>query len=184
MRSLVRVITAPTTEPISLPEAKSHLRVDFIDDDAYISGLISAARVYAEGFQGRSLAPTTLELIQDTFSSSIKLRRGPVNSVTSITYTRADGTVVTLPTTDYIVKADGDIITAYHKFWPVDELVPGDAVKVTYQAGYTSAPQSTKQALLLLIGHWYENREAVVVGKEPKELPLAVNALLWMDRSW
>jgi uncharacterized phiE125 gp8 family phage protein len=84
------------------------------------------------------------------------------------------------------VKVDGDIIPAYSKWWPVDTLVPGDAVKVSFTAGYgTDIPRTTKQAMLMLIGNWYENREAVVLGtKTPSNIPFGVDALLSMDRMW
>ncbi len=58
--------------------------------------------------------------------------------------------------------------------------------RVTYQAGYAqlddpnawSAPEDIQQAVLLLVGHWYENRETVNVGNITSELPLTTHALL------
>jgi len=184
---MLTVIAGPTEEPISLPEAKAHLRVDFSDDDAYISALVMVARDYTEGFQGRSLAPVTLELSLDSFPCGpIRLPRTPVTSVVSVKYTRSDGAVVTMPNADYIVKKNGDTIPSYGKYWPADILIPGDALNVRYLAGYdsTTIPPATKQAMLLLIGHWYENRETVIIGKTPAEVPLAATSLLWMDRTW
>jgi uncharacterized phiE125 gp8 family phage protein len=55
-------------------------------------------------------------------------------------------------------------------------------VTVTYVAGYGPAgddvPAAIRHAMLLLIGHWYEHRESVVVGGNPVQVPLAVQALL------
>jgi uncharacterized phiE125 gp8 family phage protein len=178
----LKVVTPPTVEPVTLEEAKSHLRVDFTDDDAYIQGLISAARGYAEGVQKRSLAPQTLELTIDSFPSKISLQRGPVRSVGSVKYTTRDGNSNTIASTDYMLSAAGDVIPLVN--WPSDLLLPADGVQVQYAAGYTEIPATTKQAILLMIGHWYENREAVVIGQAPSELPLAVNSLLWLDRTW
>ena len=197
-------MTPLTVEPLSLAEAKAHLRVDitFTDDDAYISALISAARDYAEGFQNRSLGPVTLAYYLDAFPRGrkrglngsrfyptylpIRLPRTPIVTVTSVSYKTANGSTTIVPTSDYVVKADGDIIPAYGKIWPVDELTTGDAVKVTYAAGYGigAVPPTTKQGMLLLLGNWYENRESVIIGKTVFKVPLAAEALLWMDRSW
>jgi uncharacterized phiE125 gp8 family phage protein len=188
---LLRVISQPTQEPISLGEAKRHLRAEeFDDDDLYISSLIMVARDYVEGFQNRSLAPKTYELILDTFPCNrgykpIRLPRTPVSSVLSVKYTLANGsTTVTHPPASYVVKADGDIVPAYNKLWPSDELTSGDAVKIQYTAGYTEIPAATKQGMLLLIGNWYENREPVVMGKTVEKIPFTVDMLLSLDRMW
>lgn len=203
MAGMLKVKTQPSNEPLSLQEAKDHLRVDFEDDDAYISGLISAARAYAETLQNRTLAPTGFEYILDCFpsrlyghyngfeyagrSKPIRLPRMPLIALESIRYTRADGTVVTLPGTGYKVKEDGDIVPSYNTCWPIEALDVGDAVRVTFTAGYApeEVPRTTIQGMLLLIGHWYENREAVYIGsKVPASIPFGVDSLLWMDRSW
>lgn len=156
--------------------------------------------------QNRSLAPTTLELTLDYFpgtfvdrlygaynafgiyrySSPVKLPRTPVAAISSIVYTRSDGVDVTMVSTDYILKSSGDIVPSYGKFWPIDVLVPGDAIKVTYTAGYAAdeVPKTTIQGMLLLIGHWYEKREAIGEIKMIGKVPFGVENLLWMDRSW
>jgi uncharacterized phiE125 gp8 family phage protein len=169
-------------EPISLAEAKSHLRVDFSDDDAYITALISVARDYAEGYQKRSLGTCTLELTQDYFTNPIYLEEGPVQSVTSVSYTRLDGTIGTVPNTSYILTVDGKLVPK--SFWPVDSLQNADAVKVVYTAGPTAIDPSTKQGMLLLIGHWYEYREPVLSGKTVANLPFSAKQLLHMGKAW
>lgn len=191
-------------EPLTLAETKAHLRVDesYTEDDAYITALIMVARDYTEGFQGRTLAQRTLQLTLDHFPhepsrvsngllfyrnySPIKLPSTPVSSVLSVTYTLSDGIVKTLPSTEYIVKEDGAIVPAFERYWPIDVLVPADAVKITYEAGYTPdrVPPATKQGMLLLIGNWYENREPVVLGRTVEKIPFTVECLLWMDRTW
>lgn len=168
------------TEPISLSEAKSHLRVDFNDDDTYITTLISVARDYAEGFQKRSLITKTLELTQDYFTNPIILENLPCNSVTSVNYTRLDGTVGTVDPTTYIVTQDGKIVPKY--YWPPDVLQVADGVKVTYTVGSTTIDPATKHALLLLIGNFYEFREPIVVGKTVENVPLSVKQLLYMGK--
>lgn len=200
---MLRVVTQPTSEPITLVEAKAHLRVDFEEDDPYIQGLISAARYYAETFQNRTLAPTTFEYILDCFprrqlgysngsdyiggSKPIRLPRMPLIALESVRYTTMDGVTYDLDLTKYVVKADGDILPSWGKYWPIDILTTGDAIKVRFTAGYTKedVPPTTKQGILLLVGHWYENRETVYMGaKVPASIPFGADSLLWMDRSW
>jgi uncharacterized phiE125 gp8 family phage protein len=177
-----RVITPASVEPITLTDAKAHLRVDSTEDDTYISALISAARDYTEGFQKRSIAVQTLELTLDYFPLTIPLKRGPIQAVTSVKYTKADGSSVTIAPSEYLLTSTGDIYPVH--CWPSATLIRVEGVQVQYTAGYTTIPPATKQAMLLLIGHWYENREAVVIGKAPAKMPMAVESLLWLDRMW
>lgn len=177
-------MTPPATEPITLLEAKDHLRVDIPDDDNYINGLISAAREYAEGYQNRAIGSQTLEYIMDYFPPAIRLPRTPVQSVLNIKYTTPDGTITTVDPTAYVTKYNGDIVLAFTRIWPTNILTTGDAVKIQYTAGYTSIPKTTKQGILLLIGHWYDNREPVSIGKPVAKIPLTAETLLGMDRMW
>lgn len=180
-RRRVRVVTPPASEPITLVEAKSHLRVDFPEDDAYITSLITVARDYAEGFQRKSISNQTLELTQNYFTTPIILERGPVRSVTSIKYTLEDGTVKTVDPSTYLLTVDGYIVPK--TYWPTDRLQIVDGVKVVYEAGDSTAiPPSTKHAILLTIGHWYETREPIIVGKTVAKVPLSATSLLWLDR--
>ncbi|MFK7695400.1 head-tail connector protein [Paenibacillus sp. HJGM_3] len=178
-----RVITPPAVEPVTLAEVKAHLRIDFTDDDVYLSALISAARDYAEGFQHRSLVPQTLEYTDHCFSPVVRLRRGPVTEIVSVSYTAIDGSEQTITPADYTLTSNDELIPKYGTYWPLT-IGYGDAVRIRYKAGYTDVPCATKQAMLLLIGHWYENRESVTVGRTAVELPLAATSLLWMDRTW
>lgn len=204
-----KVITPTTAEPVTLQEAKSHLRIDFTDDDSYILGLISAARGYAEGIQKRSIGVQTLELNLDEFpvtssrtygyfygygmgkagiygSGAIQLHSGPVQSVVSVKYTQSDGSAVTMVEgTDYLLNSRDQVVPV--STWPVVNLISADAIKIQYTAGYNICPPATKQAILLMVGHFYENREAVVVTSSrsgASELPLAVQSLLALDRDW
>jgi len=186
--ALVRV-TQPAEEPVTLEEAKIHLRVDATDEDALISSLIVSAREHVEGFQGRSLVTQTWRLSLDRFPRGrvIRLPRPPLQSVTSITYIDPDGNQQMLAPGAYDVDADsepGRVVLKDSAGWPDTADMPS-AVLITYEAGYGSAravPQAVKQAMLLLIGHWHANRETAVVGSTTHELSFAVKALLWPDR--
>lgn len=186
-------VSGPAVEPISLAEAKNHLRVDVTDDDVLIEASIESARGLAEIITRRALITQTWKYILDEFPSGdeIELPLPPLQSVTSITYKDQDGTASTFATASYIVDTDADpgkVVLAYNRSWPSTTLYPSGAVTIQFVAGYgdgaVDVPQMIRQAMLLMIGHWYENREAVVTtGAVPKEIPLAIEDLLWPWRA-
>lgn len=177
---------APTTEPLTVAEAKQHLRVRHAAEDTLISGIISAARLMCETRLHKQLVTATWVMKMDTFprGTVIRLPRPPLQSVTSVTYLDELGASQTLSASYYDVDTyslPGRICLRPEYSWPGTENGRANAVTVTYVAGYGAAatiPPSVKSAMLLLIGHLYANREAVVSGVTPMELPLAVDALL------
>lgn len=191
---ILKLVTAPTEEPVSRVEAKAHLRVDITDDDAYIDGLIVGARIAAEQIARRSFVTQTFDFSMSEWPSEISfaLPRPPLVNVTSITYVDSAGVTQTMSAGDYVVDSDsepGRIWLNYGKTWPTSALRPGPAIKVRYQAGYGAAvdvPMQYKQAILLMVGHFYENREEIVVqsGVAAVQMPMAAESLLTMDRGW
>lgn len=188
---ILKLITAPTTEPITLAEAKAQLRVLHSDEDALIEALIVAARMSVEGVLRRALFSQTWEysLAQFPAKAELRLPLPPLQSVTSVTYYDTAGTTATFATTGnwYADTASepGRIVLNDGISWPSSSLRPGIGVVVRYIAGYStvaSIPQTWKQAIMLLIGHYYENREATLY-RQAMELPLGVRNLLWPDRS-
>lgn len=181
---IVKVVTAPTAEPVSLTEAKLHCRVDESADDALITALITAAREEIERMSYHALMPQTLELVLDAWQMPIVLPYPPLTSVTSIKYVDEDAVETTWSSTNYLVSVDripALIVLKPNKELPSVTLYPQEAIRVRYVAGYATAaavPQSLKQAMLLLIGHWYENRESVTVGAVARDIPFGVDALV------
>ncbi len=179
------VVTAPAAEPVLIATAKAHLRVDGSDENDLITALIVAARQYVETHCGIALITQTLKLSLDGFADKIRLPRSPVTGITQIAYVNTSGTTVTVVSASNTLWRLGagpmqSVVTPYFDTaWPDTADVPG-AVQITYTAGYgaagTSVPGAITQAMLLLIGHWYKNREAV--GEQQFQLPLAVDALL------
>ena len=178
---------APTEEPVSLAEAKTHCRVDVPDEDSFMSALITAARRWCEAFQGRAYVDRTYELKLDGFASPISLPYPPLSSVTSIAYVDENGDTQTLDTDYYDVDTHsepGRVLRAYDVTYP-STRTHEHVLTITYVAGYGGAddvPQEIKQAILLLVGHWFINREAVLTGTVSKDIEFAVKALLWPAR--
>ncbi len=192
MRWALQHIDHPSEEPVTLQEAKAHLRVDDPEQDQWITEAIAAAREFCETFQGRAYVTQRLALSLERWpcGRSIYLPRPPLQSVEAVTYTLADGTVQTFDSALYVVDTaaePGAIHLRPSVSWPAEHLGAGLPVRVEFTAGYGTAsavPLRAVQAILLLVGHWYESRETVVVGMISRELEFTVQALLWQERAW
>lgn len=181
----LRLITAPVVEPISLSEAKAHLRVDHTADDTLIGTYIAAARTDCEEWTARAFVTQTWELVLDKFpADEILIPRPPLQSVTSIKYDDAEGIEQTLATTEYLADTasqPGWVVPVVGG-WPGSTFEGINSVRIRYVAGYlmpdspadlTSAiPASIKAAILVHLGRLYENREDVVVGTNATAMPI------------
>lgn len=166
----LRLFIAPAAEPVSLAEAKLHLKVEHSVDDTLIAAIIQAAREAAEHETGRSLMPQTWELLLDAFpADAIKLDKPPVTSVVSVKYLDSGGVQQTLDGSAYTLDADyvpGYVLPAYGTFWPSTQDAI-NAVVVRFATGYANAaavPAGIRAWMLLRIGALYGNREAFAAG--------------------
>ncbi len=173
----------PSVEPVSLSEAKTHLRVTIDDDDTYITALIKAARQYVENYLSRALITQTWKLYLDYFPDEIVIPRPPFQSAT-ITYVDTDGATQTATGTIYTVDTDSEpglIYEAYDQNWPTTRTV-NKAVTVTFIGGYGDAsidiPEAIIWAIKLIINHLYENRETTISGTSITTVPMTVEPLL------
>jgi len=187
----VKVITPSTTEPVSLAEAKLHLKLDTdTTDDTLVTALIKAARELAEDYCRRVFMSSTYELYLEDFPDcdddkelAIDLLTAPISAITSIKYYDTLNVLQTLDSSTYElddVSQPCRVLLKYYKVWPYGRGT-SNSVIIRYVAGYTSAatvPASIKAAMLLIIGHLYENREDVVVGRQVNELPKGSQYLL------
>lgn len=201
-----RVVTPPVEEQISLQDVYDHLRLfptgspPAHPEDRWISTFgIPAARQYCEGYLGRSLSLQTIELQLNRFSGSevtddngfIELPMAPVASISGVSYFDSDGLPQTIASGFAVTDADPPLLyLSAGGTWPVTQAVPG-AVKVRYVAGYSipgasplvtpELPAAIRIAMLLMIGHLYERREATAAaegGSLLHEIPLGIAALL------
>src|SRR5205085_7972655 len=102
--SSLSLVSPPANEPVSLDEAKEHLRVTSTDQDNLIRHLISAARIYCENKLGQPIVTQTWDLKLDGFPcDAIRVPRPPLQSVTSITYLDSGGSLQTLNPSTYLV---------------------------------------------------------------------------------
>lgn len=185
MLSPVRTV-APSVTPISLTEAKLHLRIDSNDEDALVTALVSSAVAYFDGYSGvlgRALVTQTWQQDFSAFGDMMRLPVGDLLSVVSVSYYDSTNAQQTLGPSVYTAFSDtiGPYITLKPgQAWP-STYARHDAVRITWTAGYGPAaadvPYTLRTAMLLLVGHWYANREATTVGDSASELPLAVASI-------
>jgi uncharacterized phiE125 gp8 family phage protein len=188
----LRVTVQPTEEPVSVNELKAHLRIDGDDENDLLAGYLTGARMQCELEARRAFVTQTLQLKLEAWPCwpFIILPRPPLQSVTSIVYVDNAGASTTMSASDYIVDATGEpgrVWLGYGLSWPSATLRPGPSITITYVAGYGDAvdvPQIYKQAIMLVAGHYYENREAIVIGQgfTATQVPMAAQALLMVDR--
>ena len=182
----LKVITPPTTEPVTLTEAKQYLRVDGTADDALITSLIKQAREWCEDYQGKRYITQTLELVLDAFPNvDIEFKAcSPVQSITTIKYTDKDNVETTLAATEYILDNDSFVnktVLGYNKQWPTATLKPVNAVRIRFVAGYgvaAAVPESVKWAMALHMRLLYDDYKP----EEREKIERARDALLGMNR--
>lgn len=172
---------APTTQPITRAEVKTHLRIDHADEDGKIDALILAAVSFLDGPEGklgRCLMPQTWRhVFPDWGDTHLRLSLPDASSVV-VTYIDPDGATQTLSSSLYEVVEDSNatvIIPTDGAVWPSLDYVANPVI-VTAVHGYASAdavPAAIKQAMLLMIGDWYEHRNQATAGSAGT-MPLAV----------
>lgn len=181
-----KLITSPVTEPVSLSEAKTHLRVTASDEDAYILSLTTTAREVCEAKTGQAMATQTWRLTLDSFPSAIELPITPVQSVTHVKYLDTSNNLQTLNPANYTLDNASDyksawVVPGYGYDWP-DTYDVINAVQVDYVAGFTAAPQAYKHWMLTVIAHFYRNRESAT---ELNLQPLTqLDSLLTRKKVW
>ncbi len=171
------LVTPPPIEPVTLAEAKSHCRVDadLTADDSLLSSFIVAAREIAEQQCERSFILTAWQYTINFFPREIRVPRAPLIAIQSIQYVDNAGVLQTLDPGEYQATIGGEVTrihNAYQKNWPTTRVEP-DAVRINFTAGYgstaASVPLAIRQAILLMVNHWYEHRgEDAMMADMPK----------------
>ena len=190
----MQLITPPAGEPVSLQEAKAHLRVDFDDDDGLIQALNAAARQAAETITNRQLMSARWKLVMDSFPGpslmgvpagqpfslpghAILIQKSPVLNVVSINYLDMAGVLQSMPASNYTVDTACEparITPVFSQIWPI-ALPQIGAISVTFDAGYgtaVSVPEGIKSWIKLRVGSLYAHREEVAALSRGRIEPL------------
>lgn len=176
---------APAVEPVTLAQAKAHLRVDDASEDAYISSLIVTSRLQIEAALGLALITQSWRWTIDDWPAcaALELPIRPVQQIGSIEVTHATGVATTVPPASYRLDGHGSppriVLTTLPP--PMPDL-PADGIAISMITGFGAAaadvPEPIRHAVLLLVAHWFENREPPEAGQRPAGIPDAVNSLL------
>lgn len=181
-----RRVAPATYDPVTLQEARDHLRWTITDtgQDAIISSHIKAATEELENKLQRTLCETTWAATFDSFPAALKLPMAPLLSVVSVQYKDETGTLQTMATGDYMVDTvsePGFVVPAPGVEWPATQDGAINAVTVTYKAGYKLAPGNQAEAaalvpkplkawILIRVGTLFENRESVSFASAPFDI--------------
>lgn len=178
-------VSGPAVEPISVAEAKEHMRVDGTSEDALISSLILTSRLHIEAALGLALITQSWRLLLDAWpkAGEVRIPLRPLQSVSEIkTYDAADAASV-VATDRYVFDAasnPGRIVPGGGGLPQLGRAANG--IEISFVAGYgdnpTDVPAPIRQALLLLIAHWYEHRDPVEIGTPGVAIPASVSRLL------
>lgn len=188
--SSYQITVQPASEPITAAEAKAHLRVDFADEDTLIGLYITAARQFCEHYMNRVLITQTWRQNEDCFMNPIKLKVNPVVSLTSLKYYDTNDAQQTLTDSSVNFQKDfnSDVAAIYegttNAFPSLSNNVinPIEIITVCGYGAASDVPEQIKQAIKIMVAHFYENREAVNVPIASMAtsipIPKAVYALL------
>jgi uncharacterized phiE125 gp8 family phage protein len=180
---ILNVTTAPATEPVSLAEAKIHLRVDHDADDALITSLIKTAREWCESYSGNKFITQTLTLKLHRFENVMRLPYIPASTLKSFQYVDTAGTTQTVSSDVYVYDTDSkpaQIRLAYNQTWPTPRA-DNNVITIVYDAGYgvaAAVPDVFKAAIFLVLAAYYEGRDGQPVKTD------AAERLLMTRRSW
>jgi uncharacterized phiE125 gp8 family phage protein len=178
--------SGPAVEPIALAEAKAHLRVDNVAEDTLIASLIVTARLHVEAAAGLALITQSWSWFRDAWPQgpALDLPLRPVQSIAAVRLYDAGGAAATLDPACYFLDGAGTpprLVRQTALTWPI----PGrtaNGIEIAFTAGYGPAaadvPAPLRQAILLLVAHWYEHRAPVESGAQPAPLPDMISGLL------
>lgn len=174
---------------LTLADVKLQCRMDldYTTEDALLEDLIADAYDYAEAHTQQAIRPRTETVVLDGFprlDHAIELPWYPVQSIDALEFIAPGGASQPLNENALRLDTRDDPHRLYPRWgdrWPLTITEP-ESVTIAATVGYEETPRSIRRALLLLIGHWYENRESVVTTGTPTEVPMGVEMLLFNYR--
>jgi uncharacterized phiE125 gp8 family phage protein len=184
--------TAPLKEPVTIDDAKKHLRVDddYTDDDSLLVNMVVDARSWVEQYLWRKLISQTWYAYLEEWPAGeyIELPFGTLQSVIAIKYTDTDAVENTWSSGEYIVGTDylkGRVTLGYGYTWPNESLLDSNPIEIEFKCGYGDDPGDVpgiiRRGINIMVAEMYENREISVFGQSMKEHPL-IESLLAMYR--
>jgi uncharacterized phiE125 gp8 family phage protein len=180
------ILTAgPAVEPVTLTEAKAHLRVDGTAEDTLIASLIVTSRLHVEAAAGLALITQSWSWYLDAWplGRALKLALRPVQSLSAVRLYDDTGAATTLDPATYFLDghaAPPRLIRNGALPWPKPGRI-ANGIEIAFTAGFgpsaADVPAPIRQAVLLLVAHWHEHRSPLEEGAHAVPLPAMVEAL-------
>ncbi|MGE7371039.1 head-tail connector protein [Neorhizobium sp. NPDC001467] len=181
--------TPPTAEPITLAEAKAHLRLDGDEEDALVASLVATARQHLERETGLCLLAQNWRLCLDAWPRDgiVKIARYPLRAIEAVTVYDHAGMPAEVSLNAHLL--DGEARPA--RLWLRDPPAPGQAmngIEITFAAGFgeagTDVPDVLKRALLVHVAHMFAFRGVVAAQDQPAGIPQGYERLIaaWRQR--
>jgi uncharacterized phiE125 gp8 family phage protein len=178
------LVTAPAAEPVTLAEAKAHLRITGTDEDVLISSLMITSRLTVESAVSVGLITQTWRLVMDQWpKGAVEIPLSPLQAVTAIRVKDRNGIGQVVPSTSYLV----DITSlpprlVWNGVVPQNPGVPAVGIEIDLTIGFGATgavvPAPLRHAILMLIAHWYEHRDPEEIGTGTARIPDAVTDLI------
>ncbi len=158
----LKLTIPPVGLPVSLDEAKSFYRVIGSGEDTDIQRTVTASSEKASQITNRQLARATYEGYLDSFPSSVEMPRPPFYELVKVEYIDVDG--ATVPWTDYTVDDVVEPAMLYFNSTPADVKSDGvNNVIITFECGYSKAPEAIKSWILIYGLTLFETRENIAI---------------------
>ena len=178
------LIEPPAIEPVTLAEAKAHLRLTGTEDDDYVAAMITAARLQVESATRRVLIDQTWRIFRDDWPPGgiVDLAVAPITSVAAVTVFDANGDPTELPPTAWRLDAASSPARLALVGATAAPSQPLNGIEIDVVAGYGASglavPQPLRLAIMTLVARWYEDREGLAYGIVPSRVAVAFEALV------
>ncbi|SFV31857.1 head-tail connector protein [Hyphomicrobium facile] len=180
------VMTAPpAVEPVTVADAKAHMRIDGNDEDVLIASLLLTSRLHIEVALSLALITQswTLTLNRWPGSRDVELPLTPLRSIDEVRVKNAAGVANVVPAESYLVDLSSrPALLVWNNTARPEPQVPAGGIEIDMTAGFgstgESVPAPLKHAMLMLTAHWYEHRDPEEIGSDAARIPEAVSALI------
>ena len=181
-----KVTAKPSTNAVSLSEAKKDLRINGNYADSTLLTMIAAAQDYVEGICGlHTTSRTTVIYMNSWPTRKTTLPISPIQSVSSLKYLDGDGNLQSVASSIYTLMDDEYEPRVYKKAsqsWPNNLSDEYERIFLTVVSGYGDSanltPPAVRYAIRFLINHWFTNRVPVVVGAVPISIPKTFDSIV------
>ncbi|GHA29351.1 hypothetical protein GCM10007989_26160 [Devosia pacifica] len=175
------LLAGPAEEPVSLADAKAYLRVDTTSEDALVQTLLLSARAHVEAATGKALLYQSWRLVLDDWPKDrlVRLPVTPFATLTSIEAYDTDGVAHEIGLAQFLGAPERLVLPARIAGMP--SLRDRHGLEIDYVAGFGDSPEDVpadlRQAILLLVAHWYAHRDAVIAAGSGAIVPPGIDRL-------